>query len=54
MPIVHRVNIFVDGKLIETKDFGNRISADQYADQRQQELDRVHASVKAEVNSVEA
>ncbi len=54
MPIVHRVNVFVDGKLVETKDFGNRVSADQYADQRQQELDRLPASIKTEVNSVVA
>lgn len=53
MPIVHRVDVFVDGKLIETKDFPNIIAASQYADKRQEELDRTHASVRTNVESVQ-
>jgi hypothetical protein len=53
MPIVNRVEIFVDGKLIETKDFTNRIAADQYADQRYRELDRGPGSVRTNVEPVQ-
>jgi hypothetical protein len=53
MPIVHRVDVFVDEKLIETKDFTNIVAASQYADRRQEELDRTQASVRTNLESVQ-
>ena len=53
MKIVHRVQVFVDGTLIEQKDFTNRVSADQYADKRQHELDKSGVNVRTNVESVQ-
>ena len=52
MPIVHRVEIFIDDKLIETKDFTNIVTASQYADKRHEELDRTQANVRTNLESV--
>jgi hypothetical protein len=53
MAIVHRVTIFVNGVLFETKDFTNRVTADQYADKRHEELDRAYANVETKVDSLQ-
>lgn len=52
MANIRRVDTYVNGKLIESKDFTNVVSADTYADERQRELDMVHANVRVEVFDV--
>jgi hypothetical protein len=49
----HTVTISLDGRVIDQKDFDNRMTAEEYAAKRERELRNVNACDKVDVTPVQ-